>query len=256
MKERFRSWLGLTALAGAAACSGSEFKADDPNGSAGSGGVMSTGGTSSKGGSSSSSGGKSSSGGSVAVSGGTNQGGEPGVGGSPAGGAPPSGGAGSPPMAGGPSTGGMGTGGGGTISNHPLKIADLIGINALSLDGFNAVGLRCKSLTVCGVSQSCIYCSGFLGSIQSTEDTYSDGDELDQGEAVKIRIAQGAQSMCLSAPFAIDDGESITLAYNDGQMLIVYFPLFQGVELELYVADDGSTYYDAELTQLARARSF
>ena len=141
-----------------------------------------------------------------------------------------------------------------TPSNHPLRIADLTAIDAMSLDGFNAAMFRCKSLAVCGLTQASLYYSGFLGSVQSDDEFYSDGDELADGQAVKIQIAGGAQSSCTGAAMSIDGGESIVLTFNNGQQLIVYFPAFQGTELLLYVADDGSTYYDSEMTLLARSR--
>jgi hypothetical protein len=250
MKDGSCVWVGLVALAAAAACGGSEFKADDPGG-AGSGGAMSSGGAS-KGGSSSGKGGSSSgSGGSVGVSGADPGGGAPPIGGGSAvGGGPVVGGG--PPMAGAPPIGG--TGGGTTISTDPLEIADLTMIDAMYLDGFHAAGFRCKSLSVCGVMQQCIYYSSFLGSVQSAEAAYSDGDLLADGQAVKIRIANGAKSDCTDTPVSIDDGESIILGFNNGQQLWVYFPPYQGQELVLYVATDGSTYYDAEMTELARSR--
>lgn len=59
-------------------------------------------------------------------------------------------------------------------------------------------------------------------------------------------------------PLSIEVGNTVTLTYDGGQKLVVYLPAI-GVELEpdvwLYVATDGSTYYDAALTQLARGVS-
>jgi hypothetical protein len=144
--------------------------------------------------------------------------------------------------------GGVSTGGG---NGGPLRIADLEAIYAGNLNGFNAAGFRCKSLSVCGVAQGCIYYTGFLGSVQSKDDAYSDGDELNEPQAVKIRIAGGAQSMCSGVDFTITQGETLKLTYDGQHALLVYFPKFTGTELTLYVAANGTTYTDAALTQPA-----
>jgi hypothetical protein len=119
------------------------------------------------------------------------------------------------------------------------------------LKGFNDAGFRCKSLSVCGVTQTCTYFAGFLGSVQSQDEPYSDGDELNESQAIKIRIAAGAQSMCSGVDFSLVQGETLKLTHDGQHTLLVYFPKFVGTELTLYVAANGSTYTDAALTQLA-----
>jgi hypothetical protein len=148
---------------------------------------------------------------------------------------------------------GMG-GGGGSGPNEPLRIADLLGIDASGMTGFNAAGFRCKSLAVCGTAQNCIYFSEFLGTAQSQETSYTDGAELSEPQAVKLRIAGGAQGMCAGIEFKMSSGESLELTYGaaGGQKaLLVSMPEFSGTELTLYVAADGSTYHDAALTKRA-----
>ena len=149
-----------------------------------------------------------------------------------------------------------GTGGSGGVINPdgPLLLIDLLGMDTGNLTGFNAAGFRCKSLTVCGVAQTCVYHTGFLGSMQSQDPPYSDGDELDQPQAVKLRIAGGAKSDCTGAEFKTTKGELLKLTYNSAagqQSLLVAVPDFSGTELVLYVRADGSTFYDAALMQLA-----
>jgi hypothetical protein len=41
------------------------------------------------------------------------------------------------------------------------------------------------------------------------------------------------------------------LGFN-GRGLVVYFPAVNAVSLQLYIREDGATFYDAALTQLAR----
>jgi hypothetical protein len=43
----------------------------------------------------------------------------------------------------------------------------------------------------------------------------------------------------------------VTLLLDGERKLAVYFPTFSGSDLTLYVAADGSTYYDVRLTSLA-----
>ncbi|MBD3260050.1 PQQ-binding-like beta-propeller repeat protein [Candidatus Woesearchaeota archaeon] len=58
-----------------------------------------------------------------------------------------------------------------------------------------------------------------------------------------------SSSLC---PKGITAGEYITIKYNGGHKLNVYFPNITQDNLILYIAQDGSTYYDANLTQLAQ----
>jgi hypothetical protein len=133
---------------------------------------------------------------------------------------------------------------------QPLAISDLLGISAMSLPGFNVVGFRCKSLVVCGVNQTCHYSAGRLGSLQSAEERFYDADVIAPGP-VRLRVGPGAASQCGNPPFKILRGDFVELVYDGGRRLRVALPAFGGRELSLYVALDGSTYWDRELTSLA-----
>ncbi len=55
-------------------------------------------------------------------------------------------------------------------------------------------------------------------------------------------------------PLSIEAGDTVTITYDGGQELTIYLPETPEIEykvLRLYVASDGSTYYDKALTQLA-----
>jgi len=137
----------------------------------------------------------------------------------------------------------------------PLMLSDISGIDVTKLPGFN-VGLRCESLSVCGVSQSCLYYAENLGSVQSTDPTYTDGTSLVDPQAVKISIAIGAASQCMSPAVDINGGESIivNVGTSSGTSGVrIFFPAFQGQSLVLYVREDGATFYDAALTKLAHS---
>jgi hypothetical protein len=138
---------------------------------------------------------------------------------------------------------------------QPLVATDVMNIDATSLPGFNDPGFRCKSLSVCGVSQSCHYSAqvgtGNLGSVQSKEDMYYDGLVLSDGQAVKIQIMTGAASQCGDPPITITAGQSIKVTLANGRTIVVTFPAFTGVQLLLYVREDGATFYDDSLLQRA-----
>jgi hypothetical protein len=137
----------------------------------------------------------------------------------------------------------------------PLVATDIIKIDATKLPGFSTAGFRCKSLTVCGVSQSCYYSAtvgtGNLGSLQSSEDTYYDGLALADGQAVMLQIMTGAASQCGDPPISISSGESITIGLASGRAVVVTFPSFDGIQLLLYIREDGATFYDDSLLQRA-----
>lgn len=55
----------------------------------------------------------------------------------------------------------------------------------------------------------------------------------------------------LAIPLSIDEGNRVGLTYDGGQELIVYLPAIRE-RTSLYVATDGSTYYNRRLTKLAQ----
>jgi hypothetical protein len=120
--------------------------------------------------------------------------------------------------------------------------------------GFDATGFRCKSLTICQNASACIYYSAdMLGSLQSMEDTYTDGAEL-ASAAVKLVLQIGAASQCNNPPVTFTADDLLTLTFDGGKKLAVYLPMFMGTSLTLYIANDGSTFTDAALTTPARLR--
>lgn len=64
-------------------------------------------------------------------------------------------------------------------------------------------------------------------------------------------IAMEFISNFLAIPLSIDEGNSVTLTYDGGQELSVYLPVIRG-RTSLYIASDGSTYYNRRLTKLAQ----
>ena len=137
-----------------------------------------------------------------------------------------------------------------TTTCGPLLAADVTGLDTTGLPGFN-IGLRCKSLSVCSPGQGCIYYAENLGSVQSSETTYTDGSELPQAAATRVYIATGAQSMCGNPAITLTAAQKLLIAH-DGQSHTVYFPAITATELTLYIREDGATFYDAALTNVAQ----
>jgi len=138
----------------------------------------------------------------------------------------------------------------------PLAIADLTAIDATNASGFANAGFRCKSLTLCPAGTACLYYStDMFGSVQSGEMTYTDGIELpDTPKPVELRIDTGAASQCGNPAITLKASDSITIVFDASRRLSVALPDFSGTSLTLYVASDGSTFYDAALTMPARLR--
>jgi hypothetical protein len=154
--------------------------------------------------------------------------------------------------------GNAGTGGGGVSSCPasgcpPLMISDLLAIDASGAPAFDATGFRCKSLTICPNSSSCLYFStDMFGSLQSMDSVYTDGAEVAMSAPTKLRLDTGAASQCGNPSVTFTASDTITIQFDGGKKLVVLLPAFMGTSLTLYIATDGSTYYDAALTQPAR----
>ncbi|HVU00763.1 MAG TPA: hypothetical protein VHE30_03395 [Polyangiaceae bacterium] len=138
-----------------------------------------------------------------------------------------------------------------TTTCGPLAIADVTAMSASGMPGFNAPGFRCKAISVCGLSQNCVYTGSTLGSLQSAEDTFYDGHSLAFAEAVKVSLAGGAASQCGDPSIDMDGGETLVVKTAAGRSVTIYFPKFSGTSFTLYVREDGATFYDAALTVLA-----
>ena len=68
----------------------------------------------------------------------------------------------------------------------------------------------------------------------------------------KLRLDTGAASQCGNPSVTFTANDTITIQFDGGKKLVVLLPAFMGTSLTLYIATDGSTYYDAALTQPAR----
>jgi hypothetical protein len=134
-------------------------------------------------------------------------------------------------------------------------MSDLTSLDVSTAPGFDVAGFRCKAFVVCGAAMSCVYFAvdQNLGHRQSAEAMYYDGTAVTPGVPVKIWVTGGAQSGCVDANVTFAAGNYVTLTFDMGKSLKVYLPAFTGKEITLYVSQNGSTYRDAALTQLAAA---
>jgi len=151
----------------------------------------------------------------------------------------------------------------------PLAIMDLEDFEcATSAPGLD-VGFRCRAFIISGSSQyGNHYTFESLGYVQSSEYDdqtkesikFYDGEELNSPEPIKLHFGRGANSLCTDVPVEIAAGEFIEIAYDGGQHLSVYLPEIiisqesgsPPNELFLWIASDGSTYFDEDLTQVAQ----
>ncbi|MAG38452.1 hypothetical protein CMO90_00005, partial [Candidatus Woesearchaeota archaeon] len=136
-----------------------------------------------------------------------------------------------------------------------LKITDLENIDVSNFS--SDVGcFRAKSYSFCKHAD-CTHYNAFghlFGTSSSDEpNSYTDYEEYDTPQMVLFKISVGPASQCGNPPVNISSGEYVTMTYNGGQQLNVYLPQFYGTELVLYVGNDGSTFYDEDLTDVAYA---
>jgi len=102
----------------------------------------------------------------------------------------------------------------------------------------------------------------FFGLVRDNSNEYRDGHSAKRPARARLVISQDWSGL-EEEKVAIQAGDRVELTYDGGRRLLVYLPrithedltlLFDAVyELTLYVAPDGSTYYDERLTRLAQS---
>ncbi|MQY69340.1 MAG: hypothetical protein GH145_00550 [Firmicutes bacterium] len=102
----------------------------------------------------------------------------------------------------------------------------------------------------------------YFGLVRDNSNEYRDGNPAKRLARVRLAISQDWSGL-EEEKVAIQAGDRVELTYDGGRRLLVYLPritqedltlLFDAVyELTLYVAPDGSTYYDEKLTRLAQS---
>jgi hypothetical protein len=128
----------------------------------------------------------------------------------------------------------------------PLLLSDISAMDVTKFIGFN-LGPRCKTITVCGIAQNCIYYGEMLGSLESGEAMFYDGVSLMSPTAVKISLNVGAASQCGNPVVTIQAGESFSVTTAQ-QVKRIFLPAFMGTDFVFYVREDGATFKDQALT--------
>ncbi len=86
-----------------------------------------------------------------------------------------------------------------------------------------------------------------LGLVYDNGNTYQKGNSYAQSRDIFLRIFTDEDE-----EIGIPAGDSLEITYDGGQRLAIYLPRITEEPSILYVATDGSTYYDEELTKLAQ----
>ncbi len=85
-----------------------------------------------------------------------------------------------------------------------------------------------------------------LGTIVDNENSFKDGNSAEEPYRVWFMVQSVDESINVHA------GDTLEITYDDGQELKIYLPRLVE-DVNLFVATDGSTYYDEALTQLAQS---
>ncbi|HEA47193.1 MAG TPA: hypothetical protein ENH97_02140 [bacterium] len=101
-----------------------------------------------------------------------------------------------------------------------------------------------------------------FGQVIDNSTVYTDVGSAESLQRVRIVVNQ-APDVAEGEKVNIQAGDRVELTYDGGRKLLVYLPRLTQEDLtlqdwglyefELYVAADGSTYYDEKLTQLAQS---
>lgn len=104
--------------------------------------------------------------------------------------------------------------------------------------------------------------NNYFGLVTDNSNEYRDGKPAERPARVRLVISQDWSGL-EEEKVNIQAGDGVELTYDGGRRLLVYLPRithedltlqFDAVyELILYVALDGSTYYDKKLTRLAQS---
>lgn len=145
-------------------------------------------------------------------------------------------------------------------ATEPLMVQDMENMEILepaATEGNGGWGIAAVS-----VDEECFL--GAIGDFPEGPDPYYDGDICE--DALPIRIEFDVDPDVAPEDwrelFDVPAGYPVQLTFDGSQQLVVYFPHITGDDLvegigcgygiALYVATDGSTYYDKALTQLAQ----
>lgn len=125
---------------------------------------------------------------------------------------------------------------------RPLKIKDLENMHITTTRSSQEMGWTLTLL------YDFVKWSEF-GSVQDNSNYYEDTGNVSRWRRpVCIMVYEEKE------PIALQAGDKLKITYDGGQSLTIYLPgQIMDEETHLYIATDGSTYYNKRLTQLAQA---
>ncbi len=135
----------------------------------------------------------------------------------------------------------------------PLKIKDLEDMYLVTTRSSLESGWAITTISSQGLEV-------FFGQVFDNSNEYQDGIAAESLQRVCILPGQDRDYEWVEVD--IQAGDRVELTYDGGRRLLIYLPKITHKDLVLnkglyaivlYVASDGSTYYDAKLTQLAQS---
>lgn len=138
----------------------------------------------------------------------------------------------------------------------PLLVEGEIAIDVSDAPGFAEQEAGCLRLIVCHADQnSCEANTDPFAILQSG--MISTEGQVPELAPIRIAFRSGNPS-CAEPVLVLDPYQRVNIAYLEADQtpktLKVYLPCFEGLELDLWVAADGSSYYDAQLQDLAASK--
>jgi hypothetical protein len=138
-------------------------------------------------------------------------------------------------------------------ASPPFQTHSLAEIDPTNAPNFDLAPLNCHLMMFCPATQDgCSPMSPYMAKIYSNGNLVIGDNYLDP-QALQIRIHPGG-GQCGGASLDLEPSQSISLQFWNGQQfqdLQIRMPCLKDYNVPFYVAQDGSTFWDIELTQPA-----
>jgi hypothetical protein len=140
------------------------------------------------------------------------------------------------------------------VDNYtPLQVESLSEIETENAPNFDLAPENCHLLMICPATQDfCDPMHPFMAKTYSSGMAFVGGSYPDP-QALQIRFHPGG-GQCDGASLDLDPSQSIALQIWNGQafeLLPIRLPCLEDYDVPLYIANDGSTFWDIELTSPA-----
>ncbi|HVI03133.1 MAG TPA: hypothetical protein VM869_30765, partial [Enhygromyxa sp.] len=132
----------------------------------------------------------------------------------------------------------------------PFKTQSLAEIHTSSAPNFHLAPENCHLLMFCPAAQNlCDPRHSYMAKVYSNGMAYV-GESYAEPQALQLRFFPGG-GLCEGASLDLDPSQSVSLQIWNGQgfeLLPIRLPCLKDYDVPLYVAEDGSTFWDIELT--------